>query len=222
MMPPLKSSRYAAIQFFDKYDRNSVFVELCCKYPTILETGCSTGFLSRIMVENKCHVIGIEIDEEAAEKAREYCARVFHADLNGPDWPKLVGETFDLITFGDVLEHLNDPVSVLRQARGLLKPRGHILVCLPNICHWSIRLELFRGQFDYQETGILDFTHIRFFSLKTARAMFKDAGYNELMFRPIVGGRFCWHFRKTWNRLAHLMPGILAYQMMFLIEPVSG
>jgi 2-polyprenyl-3-methyl-5-hydroxy-6-metoxy-1,4-benzoquinol methylase len=71
---------------------------------------------------------------------------------------------FDFVMFGDVLEHLNSPEKALEIIKPLLKPDGHILICVPSIVHWSIRMRVLKGQFEYTETGPLDRTHVRFFT----------------------------------------------------------
>ena len=216
------SIRYAQATLWDKFDRNRIFVEEARKYRSVLETGCCTGFLSRLIAADGARVVGIEFDKEAAEIARGNCQRVIRCDLNQPDWVSAVGETFQLVTFGDVLEHLNDPLAVLKQARGLLVPGGRILVCLPNIAHWTIRARLLAGNFSYDSTGILDHTHMRFFTVASARKLIADAGCRLLWFRPIIGGKFNGRLRSLWQRLANAFPGLFAYQIMFLVEPVPA
>src|SRR3954470_6604262 len=99
----LKSSRYEISTNGDRFSRNHLFIEEARKYRSVLECGCSTGFLSRQIAEGGSHVVGIEIDTEAAEKARQFCARVLSLDLNRPGWSKSIGEQFELVTYGDVL-----------------------------------------------------------------------------------------------------------------------
>lgn len=105
----LKSSRYEIQSNGDHFSRNHIFIEEARRYRTILECGCSTGFISKHLAAGGSRVVGIEIDAEAAEQARKFCARVLPVDLNHHDWTSAVDERFDLVTFGDVLEHLLDP-----------------------------------------------------------------------------------------------------------------
>jgi O-antigen biosynthesis protein len=184
-----------------------------------LETGCSTGFLSKLIAADGTRVVGIEIDEEAAEMARQSCQRVLSCSLNSPEWVRQVGEMFDLVTYGDVLEHLANPLAVLRQTRELLAPGGRVLICLPNIAHWTIRAKLLAGNFRYESTGILDFTHTRFFTVRAAREFIAEAGYRIIWFRPIIGGNFTGRLRSMWQHLASTIPGLFSYQIMFLVEP---
>jgi SAM-dependent methyltransferase len=91
-------------------------------------------------------------------------------------WDLVDDESFDVITFGDVLEHLQDPLAVLRVAKHKLKQSGFIVTSLPNVAHGDVRLSLLHGSFPYRETGLLDRTHIRFFTLQTIRELLYDAG----------------------------------------------
>lgn len=214
--------RYAHSTSWDAFDRNRIFVEEARKYKTILETGCSTGFLSKLIAANGARVVGVEIDKEAAEMAKQNCQRVLSCNLNSPEWVREIDERFDLVTYGDVLEHLTNPLEVLCQTRQLLKPGGRVLICLPNIAHWTIRAKLLGGNFRYQSIGILDFTHMRFFTVETAKEFIADAGYRIIWFRPIIGGRFTERFRPVWQSLANFVPGLFSYQIMFLVEPNSS
>ncbi len=217
----LKSSRYSIVSPDDRFDRNHLFVEEAKKYANVLECGCSTGFISRLIQASGSRVVGIEIDSKAAEEARRFCAEVLPVDLNDKEWTKNVGAQFDLVTFGDVLEHLLDPQSALYEARHALNPGGRILISLPNIAHWTMRVKLLLGRFQYQSTGLLDYTHLRFFTVITARRMIEAAGYRIIKFHPVFAGRLTSHFRPLWQQLTNLLPNLFAFQMLFLIEPDS-
>jgi 2-polyprenyl-3-methyl-5-hydroxy-6-metoxy-1,4-benzoquinol methylase len=217
----LKSSRYEISTNGDRFSRDHVFLEEARKYHSILECGCSTGFLSRQIAEGGSRVVGIEIDPEAAEKAREFCARVLSLDLNQPGWSGAIGEQFDLVTYGDVLEHLVEPQAVLRETKNVLAPGGRVLISLPNIAYWTMRVKLLMGRFEYESMGLLDYTHLRFFTVHTARKMIEQAGYRTVHFHPVMGAKFTNHFRPMWQRLTNLFPNSLAFQMLFLVEPVA-
>jgi 2-polyprenyl-3-methyl-5-hydroxy-6-metoxy-1,4-benzoquinol methylase len=88
----------------------------------------------------------------------------------------LDGQNFDIILFADVLENTPDPLSVLLFYRRFLKPGGKIVVSLPNIACWDRRLALLFGHFDYMDSGIMDRTHLRFFTFRTAQALLREAG----------------------------------------------
>jgi 2-polyprenyl-3-methyl-5-hydroxy-6-metoxy-1,4-benzoquinol methylase len=217
----LKSSRYEISTNRDRFSRDHLFIEEAKKYRNILECGCSTGFLSRQLAAGGSHVVGIEIDTEAAEKARQFCVRVLSLDLNRPGWSTALGELFDLVTYGDVLEHLLEPQAVLRETRNVLAPGGRVLISLPNIAYWTMRGKLLMGKFEYASMGLLDYTHLRFFTVHTARNMIEQAGYRIVHFHPVMGAKFTSHFRPILQRLTNWFPNSLAFQMLFVVEPVA-
>jgi 2-polyprenyl-3-methyl-5-hydroxy-6-metoxy-1,4-benzoquinol methylase len=149
----------------------------------VLDVGCWTGDLGRVLISRGCEVSGLEIDAEAAEKARADLETVVVADLETEPVSKhFPAGTFDAVVFADVLEHLSDPVGVLRDAATLLVPDGTIVVSIPNVTHGSVRLALLQGRWRYTSTGLLDATHIRFFNRAGVLEMFAEAGLvvNEL------------------------------------------
>jgi len=144
----------------------------------VVDFGCSTGFVARVLSDNGCTVTGIELDADAAEKARAYCDRVIVGDLDELDLAEeLGGQPYDVGLFGDVIEHLKDPRRVLVAMRDLLAPGGYIVLSVPNVAHASVRLALLRGQFDYEDTGILDATHLRFYTRESIADLLESCGY---------------------------------------------
>src|SRR5262249_30095248 len=138
----------------------------------------ATGYMSRILRDRQCHVVGIEIDAAAAEKASQFCEQVIVGDLDRMKLDhKLRGDRFDVIVAADVLEHLKDPVSVLRALKNLLKSDGYVVASLPNVAHLSVRLALLSGRFPYGETGLLDSAHLRFFTRESVDELFDKAGF---------------------------------------------
>jgi 2-polyprenyl-3-methyl-5-hydroxy-6-metoxy-1,4-benzoquinol methylase len=210
MAATLKAERYETSDI--PQGRNRIFVDLAAQGHRILECGCATGFLSRHLVERGCTVTGVEVDADAAGKARQWCKNVVVADLNRQDWAEGLARDYDTILFGDVLEHLMDPESVLRKASELLAPGGRVIICLPNIAHWTIRASLLMGRFEYTPTGILDVTHLRFFTPKTARKLIEEAGYQVISTHPILGGG------KIGSRLRRLLPGLFTKQIIFVAQ----
>ena len=144
----------------------------------VLDIGCSSGYFAKLLSGHDCNVTGIDVNPDVTEKAAKYCTKVHTADLDFTPLAEVVeGKTFDVIVFGDILEHLRNPAAVLDEARRLLRPDGYVVASIPNIAHGAIRLALLKGNFDYQEMGILDETHLRFFTLKTTEELFVEAGY---------------------------------------------
>ena len=157
----------------------------------VLDVGCASGYLAEALNGRGCVVSGVEADPALAELARPHLEKVVVADVEACDLVDAFGPgTFDVIVFGDVLEHLRDPLPVLRQARPLLAEGGTVVASVPNIAHASIRLALLQGRFEYQPTGLLDNTHLRFFTLATLEQLFRDAGLVAVEVRRTTTGPF--------------------------------
>jgi len=219
----IASARYESVRplRMDEYDRTRLLLQWVGTHKRVLEVGCSTGYMSKLMVERNCIVTGIEIDPKAAECARRHCREVHIRDLNALDW--MVGlspRTFDVVLFGDVLEHLIDPAGILLAVRQLLNSDGSLVVSLPNVVHWMTRFKLLCGRFDYESCGTLDHTHLRFFTVRTSRELLWRTGYSISRFHPAIGGRMSGHLRPAWQCLANLMPGLFAFQLLFQAKPV--
>jgi 2-polyprenyl-3-methyl-5-hydroxy-6-metoxy-1,4-benzoquinol methylase len=196
----------------EKHARNHIFVDLAAQGSRILELGCADGFISKHLVKRGCIVTGVEVDAEAAEHAKKWCEKVFVCDLNRPGWSGTLGRDFDTVLCGDVLEHLVDPWSTLREISKVLTKERRVIISLPNIANLRIRLNLLMGRFNYQPGGILDITHLRFFTLKTARELIEESGYRIVSFHPVVGGRVTRPIRL-------LFPRLFAGQMIFVAVP---
>jgi 2-polyprenyl-3-methyl-5-hydroxy-6-metoxy-1,4-benzoquinol methylase len=144
----------------------------------VLELGCSTGFMSRVLRERGCHVTAVEQDADAAEKARPFCERVIVGDVEQLDLGRALGKArFDVILAADVLEHLKEPLGLLRSLKRFLADDGWLVASLPNVAHGSVRLALLGGQFRYNSMGLLDRTHLRFFTRDGVQKLFDDAGF---------------------------------------------
>jgi 2-polyprenyl-3-methyl-5-hydroxy-6-metoxy-1,4-benzoquinol methylase len=154
----------------------------------VLEIGCASGIQSRILKETLgCRVTGLEIDPIAAEDARPYCESLIIGSIEEIDLSETLGDRrFDTILFVDVLEHLVDPTTTLKKALPFLKEGGHLIASIPNIAHAAICWELAHGRFDYQKFGLLDNTHIRFFSKKNVAKLFEEAGYRIISWDRVV------------------------------------
>jgi len=145
----------------------------------VLEFGCSTGYMSKALHDRLgATVVGVELNAEAAELARAHLERVLVGDAEELDLEaELGGERFDAILFADVLEHLRDPAALLRRVRPLLAEGGIVVASIPNIAHASVRLALLGGSWRYREQGLLDDTHLRFFTREGVEDLFESAGY---------------------------------------------
>ncbi len=149
---------------------------------TVLDVGCGVGLNGAAARRKGAHVTGIETDPGSAAEAKTRLDEVLAVDITDGDAVRAaLGERrFDLILLADVLEHVADPLSVLRRLLGHLAEDGHVLVSLPNVAAWTVRLGLLAGRFDYRPSGILDDSHLRFFTRDTARRLLEDAGLEVL------------------------------------------
>lgn len=143
----------------------------------VLEIGCDCG-ATLLEIRNRfplAKVYGIELNEKAALVASHVAdVQVKNIEEQGLAFAP---QTFDYIIFGDVLEHLRDPLETLRYCRGFLKEEGRILASIPNLMHISVMEDLLRGNFTYTETGLLDKTHIHFFTYNEIAKIFETGGY---------------------------------------------
>lgn len=141
----------------------------------VLEIGCSSGYVGATLVAKGHRVTGVEMDPEAAQAARDALQEVFTGDADGffrahPD------RRFDAILLGDVLEHMADPTATLRRCAASLNEGGAVAISLPCVTHGSIRAMLLEGRWDYADYGLLDRTHLRFFSYRGMLELVSSAG----------------------------------------------
>ncbi len=145
----------------------------------VLEFGPASGYMTRYLKEQlDCDVTIIELDPECAASSGEFASSTFVGNIDDLGWVDWLGEEqFDVITFCDVLEHLNDPWNVLSICKNFLKDDGTVLCSIPNIAHHSIVAGLLENRFDYTPCGLLDQTHIRFFTSSSIMKMIEEAGF---------------------------------------------
>ena len=157
---------------------HAMLVDMVGANKRVLDVGCDTGYLGEALAAFGNETSGFEVNPVTAEEARHKLARVEVGDLENIDMVELFGRgSFEVVVFGDVLEHLRDPLPVLRQARPLLAPGGSVLISTPNVAHGDVRLALLKGQFNYTKLGILDETHTRFFTRTSLVDFLHDAGF---------------------------------------------
>lgn len=155
----------------------------------VLDVGCGIGLNGAAAKRRGAHVTGIELVPESIARAQRVLDEVLAVDLTsdaavsrglGPVAGAAGDRKFDLMLFGDVLEHLADPGAALQRLLPYLEDEGQVIVSLPNVAAWPVRLGLLAGRFEYQKSGILDDTHLRFFTREAAERLVKDAGLEVL------------------------------------------
>ncbi len=156
----------------------SVIVDRIKPYSVVLEFGPANGRMTKYLKEVlNCKIYAVEVDTKSAKDAAQFCERIIVDDVEKYVWLKEFSNIqFDYIVFADVLEHLYYPNYVLKKAKSLLHDNGSILISLPNIAHNTIIMELLRDKFTYNPTGLLDNTHIRFFTKSTLDKLLEECG----------------------------------------------
>lgn len=158
--------------------------KLVGKNKTVLDVGCASGYLGEILIKEGNVLYGIDGNKEAIEIAEKKYKGVAHLDLNDTNPDRLEnlfdGVIFDVIIFADVLEHLFDPETVLRNFGKFLKPDGRIIVSLPNVALWRVRINLLFGQFNYTDYGVLDRTHLHLYTFKTGKELVRNSGFRAI------------------------------------------
>lgn len=166
----------------DPLGAHNKMIKYVGKGKTVLEIGCGKGAVTRHLKRNGCYIIGIELNEEYAEEARNFCENLIIGDVESLSGLNLPEEYFDVILYGDVLEHLKNPHEVIKKFSRYLKKDGYIVVSTPNIANWRIRFNLLFGKFEYQNSGILDRTHLRFYTKKTLKKMIRNSEFKIVKF----------------------------------------
>jgi len=157
----------------------------------VLDVGCGPGNLAALLTRRGSTVVGLDADLRSLDSARQFCESVHAIDLDREDLTDSVGgQNFDAIVFADILEHLRDPLRVLLSAKMLLREGGSVFVSIPNIAHGAVRLALLRGEFSYQRLGILDETHVHFYTKSTVEELLNDAGLDIVETRRTVAPIF--------------------------------
>jgi 2-polyprenyl-3-methyl-5-hydroxy-6-metoxy-1,4-benzoquinol methylase len=191
----------------------------------LLDVGCADGQMSARFTQLGWQVTGIEPHPVDARKARELGIRVLELTLE-----EAVGEVqdrFEIVVLADVLEHCADPWQQLAQIASLCEPRARIVISVPNIAHVLPRMQLLMGRFDYEDRGIMDRTHLRFFTRRTALEMVSRAGlYCETLHvtptpielvLPQLSSRFGGASLLAINaRASKLVPRLLGYQFVMV------
>jgi methionine biosynthesis protein MetW len=144
----------------------------------VLDLGVGNGSLGRYLTsQRQCQVDGADFSEESVQQAAADYRELRQLDLDQPDALQVFSHRqYDFVVLADVLEHLREPQQLLRQAAGLLAPGGQLLLSIPNVAYAGVVLELLEGRFDYRNQGILDTTHLRFYTLSSMRDLVEGAG----------------------------------------------
>lgn len=179
----------------------------------VLELGCGPGAMTRVMRERlDCQVSALEIDPELAQLAEPYCEKLYLADLETFDFAStFANQRFDVAIAADVLEHLKDPWACLRQVREVLQPDGCLIVSIPNVAHNAIIAQLLAGRFPYQDKGLLDYTHLRFFTRRDIEALLLETGFLPQAWQRNIVPEHKTEFGASWSALPEPLQAALAH-----------
>lgn len=193
----------------------------------ILDVGTASGYLGKVWSATGHSVFGVEYDAAAAEKARGYYDGFQVADVESFEFPWR--REFDFIVFADVLEHLRNPAAVLQRCIPALKESGKIIISVPNIANWIIRISLLLGKFDYMDRGILDRTHLRFFTMRSLKELMSEVSCDVLdaiptplpvqLVLPVTAGNWFAPLHEAHYGLTRCRRTLFAYQFVIVAAP---
>lgn len=192
----------------------------------ILDLGCSSGLFAQRMRSMGHHVTGVDVHQfdQIAERTDAF----YRADLN-EGIPPEVGTGFEIVLSADVLEHLAQPAALVDQVRQVLEPHGSAIFCVPNFAHWYPRIRSALGMFDYDQRGILDSTHLHFFTRRSFRKLIEHGGFDVVRMEPVglpldalgASGGGARVARLVDHLLVTLWPTMFAYQFIIEARPAS-
>lgn len=200
---------------------NPIIYKLIPPNSHVLDVGCATGELGRLLKKNKgCSVVGVEINEESGNTAKTKLLKVYIGSADNQRVLGLIkrGGLFDVIVFADILEHMVFPERMLKIYKVFLKKKARLFVSLPNIAFIYYRIIHLLGKFDYKEYGVMDKTHLRFFTLKTAKQLFHSANFKieRIIGYNGVRKRYAWL-----KPLGRLWPSLWATDLVFVLKPTN-
>ncbi len=179
--PRVKQYDTSGSRSIDELDPNSSHAKAYALIPPgsrVLDLGCGSGELASYLAARGDRVWGVDVNPAALALAAPFCAATRVADLETAELADLFpGQRFDVVVFADVLEHVREPWSLLQSARGVIETDGHVVASIPNFAHAAVRLAVVSGAMPYRGLGILDGTHVRFFTLNGVMSLFEESGF---------------------------------------------
>lgn len=194
-----------------KYSTHKIIIDHIGRNKVVLDIGCNDGYIGKM--SHKSNIFyGLDYSKDSIINTKKIYKDAIDYDLNNLE--KLTWDIkFDLIIFADVLEHVLFPEDVLKYfVKHYLKKNGIVIVSLPNVANFSIRLKLFFGNFNYTETGILDKTHLKLYTDKTCRELFNKCNLKVIEF---LGGSS--NFGFIINKLK-LLKFLLSYNLIYILR----
>lgn len=212
-----------------KFEAHSLVLSNIENNKRVLDLGCATGYMGAYLKNYKdCEVWGVEMEKSLFKLAKKNLDKTFNADLRDIKKLKIPKRKFDYILLADVLEHILFYDDLLMTISKFLNKKGRIIISTPNIAHISVRYNLLFGRFSYQDKGILDKTHIHFFTKNHLLETIKRAGYaidsieysSDFGQLPILG-KYLRYVPKVFQyKLTKLMNKLLAVQFIVVAKPI--
>lgn len=207
----------------DPYNTHMLLLDEVPPYSKVLDVGTAGGFLGEYLIKEKnCELWGIEPDSELYQNALNVgYVKMFQKTIeNVLESNDLLQDKFDVIFLGDVLEHLICPEKILAQLKFFLKVNGKFIISLPNIAHYSTRFGLLVGKFDMADAGILDRTHLHFYTRTSAIKMIEECGLEIEKIRPSGGNVERWMRRlfHLGRKIFFLFPNLFSWQFIFVAK----
>ncbi|CAN7507694.1 methyltransferase domain-containing protein [Acidovorax delafieldii] len=208
----------------------SVLAGLIRRGACVLDLGCGSGALGQYLKETRdCTTDGVTLSQAEAAHAQPHYRQVEVADLETADLLSMFGtKQYDYIVCADVLEHLKRPESVLQMCRELLTPEGRLLISVPNAAYSGLLAELLEGEFRYREEGLLDRTHLRFFTRRSLVRFLSEQRWDldavDTITRQLPDSEFQVAFDRLPPNVARYLLGIpdaLTYQFIGVARPVT-
>jgi ubiquinone/menaquinone biosynthesis C-methylase UbiE len=193
----------------------------------ILDAGCGSGSLAQILSDMGHQVNGITISAKEYEAAGKFLQTVYLHNLETGLPENVLHSQYDYVICSHVLEHIVYPDKLLKDIYRVLKPGGFLVVALPNIMHYKSRLQLLAGKFSYQEAGIWDYTHVKWYTFDSAQKLLVDHGFQielanvtgELPFNSLFSKIFSSNLRKAvFSFLISISKGFFGYQLLFKVK----
>lgn len=215
-----EQNRQQASQFYGNPSRTEVVPFLPPDTRSVLDVGCGPGgFGAALKQRGMTRVDGLEFNSAPASEARKTLDEVFEIDLEqNSNWAP--PRKYEVITILDVLEHLQDPWALLKRLQSWLMPHGVVVASVPNLRYWPVLKDLvFAKNFTYTDRGVMDRTHLRFFTQSSMRDMFNRAGYSIVRMEGINATEPYWKARIMFSMMPRLMDDTRYLQFVVVARP---
>ena len=206
------------------YESHALVYSLIDPFSKVLDVGCATGYFGKQLKQKNCKTWGIEIDEKSAEIAKKNLEKVYVEDVKKISKTSLKKHFFDYVLLLDVIEHMTDSEAIFNELKKYLNKKGRIIISTPNIAHITVRIALLFGKFNYTDVGIMDRTHVHFYTRESLLKLLRKTNLKieKMEYSADFGqipylGRFLRHIPKIIQyNITRLFPTLLGVQ--FIVE----